>query len=313
MYSTLLDYLARMKTGVRNTSYGEVLYANRFAYLMLLPTLLFLVLLLWIPFLRGIWISFHEWPLVGETTWVGLENYTYMFSWSGFHTSLKVTALYLLTVLIQLGIALVGALLVSGMDRFRGLVDGMLILPYTFPPVVSGTIWLYILDPDLGPLFQFLVDSGFIADPVYWQSDGVAGLAAIIFATSWQFWPFMYLIFLPTLDSIPEEHYEAAELYGAGRIQRFLRVTLPQLKTAILVAVTIRIVWNLAKVSLPYQMTQGGPGYDTSILGVLMYRFVNNRGSLGDAYVVGLVLAVVSFLVVALMIREFERSRRDTA
>ena len=313
MNTKLIDYIGGIRHSIRNNEYQQIISENRFADAMLLPTLLFLIFLLWIPFIRGIWMSFHQWPLAGEPSWVGLENYRKIFSWSAFHTSLKATGIYLSTVVIQLILALTAALVVTNLNKSRNIFDGMMILPYTFPPIVSGTIWLYIMDPDLGPIFQWLVDNGVLSTTIYWQSDGPLALAAIVFATSWQFWPFMYLIFVPTLDSIPDEHYEAAALYGAGPIQRFVKVTLPRLKSAILVAVTIRIVWNLAKVSLPYQMTQGGPGYDTSILGVLMYRLVNNRNSLGEAYIVGIVLAVVSFLVVGLMIREFEKSRGDLA
>lgn len=294
-----------------DNKYTRVLYENRTAYILLIPTLLFLLVIVWIPFIQGVWMSFHDWPLAGEPTWVGLENYEFILGWSAFYTSLQATAFYLLAVLIQLVLALVAALTITNLTRFRKLFDGIFILPYTLAPVVAGSMWLYVLEPDIGPVFRILTSSGLLKDPIYWASNGPEAMAAIIFATGWQFWPFMYLIFLPTLRSIPESHYELANIYGAGRWEKFRHITLPQLKSAILVAVSIRIVWNLAKVSLPLEMTQGGPGWQTSILGVFIYRLAIDRGTFGMAYVPGIVLVIISMILVGLMINRFENLRSE--
>lgn len=294
-----------------DTKYGQILYENRTAYVLLIPTLLFLLVLVWIPFVQGIWMSFHEWPLVGEPKWVGLANYEFVLAWDAFYISLRATAVYLVTVLLQLGLALVAALTITSLTRYRGLIDGVFILPYTLAPVVAGAMWLYVLEPDIGPVFRILTSSGILEKPIYWGSNGPEAMAAIVLATGWQFWPFMYLIFLPTLQSIPDAHYELADIYGAGRLDKFVHITLPQLKSAILVAVSIRIVWNLAKVSLPLEMTQGGPGWQTSILGVFIYRLAIERGTFGMAYVPGIVLVIISMLLVGVMINRFESLRGE--
>lgn len=309
--SQLAGDLTGIKDSLFDNKYVDVVYENRFPYLLLLPTMLFLLFIVWIPFIRGIWISFHNWPLAGATSWVGLANYEFLFTWDPFYTSLTVTVWYLATVVIQLGLALVAALTITNLNRFQSLFDGIFILPYTLAPVVAGSMWLYVFQPNIGPVFRVLTDAGILAQPIYWGSNGVTAMIAIILATGWQFWPFMYLIFVPTLESIPDEHYEVAEIFGAGRLQRFWHITLPQLKSAILVAVSIRIVWNLAKVSLPFEMTQGGPGWQTSILGVFVYRLTVERGTLGQAYVAGIVLVIVSMVLVGVMVNRFEQLRGE--
>lgn len=278
-----------------------------FSYLLFLPTLLFLILVLWIPFVRGVWISFHEWPFLGDPQWLGFGNYEYLFEWDVFYTSLKATFVFATTTLIQVTVAVVAALLVADLSRFKSVVSSVFLVPYTMPPIVTGTLWLYLLEPDFGPVFHYLTAFGVLEEVIYWSTEGDAAMAVITLVTAWIFWPFMFLIILATLENIPDEYYESAQVYGANRIQTFLHITLPQIKSAVLVAVSIRMVWNLTKISQILQMTRGGPGFDTSILSVLLYRLAFERGDLGLAYAVGIVLLLMSLAFIALFLREFQR------
>jgi len=281
---------------------------NRLTLLMILPTVLFLVFLLWLPFLRGILMTFYSWPLGGgDPTWVGLDNYVALFTSDVFYTSLRATAVFATTTIFQLGIALVASLAVANIDSFKSLVSGIYLLPYTMPPVVTGTIWLFLLDPLLGPVFQFLTLEGYLQETIHWSSNGDMALGVITIVSAWTFWPFMFIVILASRENIPEEYYESARVYGANRVQMFRNVTFPQIKSAILVAVSIRIVWNLAKVSQPLQMTRGGPGNATSVLAILLYQEAFRNGALGRAYTVGLVLLVITLLAVIPFIWAFER------
>jgi ABC-type sugar transport system permease subunit len=285
----------------------EAVSEHWFEYLLVTPTVLFMILLMWGPFFRGVWMSFHQWPFIGDPEWVGLGNYEYLLEWRAFYTSLEATVIFATTVIFQLAIALTASLLVANQNRFKNLLSVTFLIPYTMPGVVTGTIWVFLLNPDLGPFFGYLVEWGLLESPIYWATQGDMALAVVMFAVTWAFWPFMFLVILATLESIPTEQYESAKVYGANRLQRFLRITLPQIKTAILIAVSIRIVWNLVKVSQPLQMTGGGPGYDTSILAVLMYRFAYKQSQMGLSYAIGMVLLIVVLLFVVLFIREFEK------
>jgi len=286
---------------------------SRLAYLFLAPLVLFLVLIVWVPFVQGIWMSLHNWPLgFTEPDFVGLDNYVYLFTWEEFYTSLKATVIYGFATVIQLVVALVAALVVDKV-RFKSLLSGMYLLPYTMPPVATGTLWVFLLNPELGPVFTYLTESGILPETIYWSNGGDSALAAVTLVNAWTFWPFMFLILYASLVGIPDEYYENARVYGANRLQTFRHVTLPQLKTSIFVVVTLRLVWNLTKVSQPLQMTGGGPGFRTSPLSLLLYRFAFSRGNLGLAFAVGIIflLLVVAFIV--LFIRSFREAEGGTA
>lgn len=276
------------------------------SYLLFVPTLIMLLGLIWYPFFRGIFISLHEWPILGQSNWSGLGNYSYLLNWQPFVTSLKATGIFALTTVFQLIVALIAAVVLKHQSRFRNVLNGLFLLPYTLPPVVAGAIWLYLVNPTVGPVMELLLDFGLINNPIYWGSDGQASMAVIMGVTTWTFWPFMFLIIFASIENIPQEYYETAQVYGASRVQQFIKITLPQLKSAILVAISIRTVWNLAKISQPLQLTGGGPGYETSVLAILTYRFGWRQGRLGLAFAVGIILFIITLGFIILFIREFE-------
>lgn len=287
----------------------QALEDHWFEYLLFGPTLLFLVLVLWLPFLNGLWMSFHDWPLLGEPEWVGLGNYVGLLRWEPFHTALRATAVFSLTTVFQVGTALAAALLVKHRQRFTNLLNAVFLLPYTMPGIVIGSLWIFLLNPSFGSVQKLLIDLGVLGEPIYWQSNGEWAMAVVMFVTSWKFWPFAFLVIYATLESIPSDHYEAARVYGANRWQSFFRVTLPQLRSAIVIAFSIRFVWNLVKVAIPIQMTGGGPGFDTSILAVFLYQYARESQALGRAYTVGMILFVITLVFIAIVIRTFLSSQ----
>jgi ABC-type sugar transport system permease subunit len=292
----------------------EVLRAdseNRLAYIFLAPLILFLILLVWVPFIQGLWMSLHTWPLTGgDPVFVGMDNYVFLFTWETFYTGLKATVVYGFATVLQLGTALTAALVVNKV-RFKSLLSGAYLLPYTMPPVATGTLWLFLLNPELGPVFTVLTETGILNQTIYWSNTGDTALAVVTLVNAWTFWPFMFLILYATVVSIPEEYYENARVYGASRWQMFRYVTLPQTKTAIYVVVTLRLVWNLTKVSQPLQMTGGGPGFDTSVLSLVLYRFAFIEGNLGLAFTVGVVFLLLVLAFILLFIQFYQDLEGD--
>ncbi len=268
--------------------------------LFLLPTTLFMVLLLWLPFLQGIWMSLHNWPFMGQPKWRGLQNYVDFVDADYFWVSIESTLIYSLSTLFQLIVALAAALALK--QRFvplKSLLRGIMIIAYAMPPVVVGAIWLFLLDPGLGMITHYLLQFGIVDAPIYWFSDNTWAKWMITLVASWTFWPFMFLIILSSLQAIPESQYELAEIYGANLWQRFVTVTWPNIQGAILVVVILRLAFNLAKIDQPFQLTGGGPGYETSVLSILMYRFAFMSGDFGMAFTVGMFLVVMTALLLA--------------
>ena len=263
--------------------------------LFLSPTILFMLLLLWAPFLQGVWMSLHRWPFMGDPTWLGLRNYTDFLGAAYFWDSIEATLIYSLSTLFQLAVALVAALaLRQPFVRFKAVWRGVMIISYAMPPVVVGAIWLFLLDPSLGMITHYLLAFGIIDQPIYWFAENTWAKWMITLVASWTFWPFMFLIILSALQAIPQSRYELAEIYGANLWQRFVVVTLPAIKNAILVVVILRLAFNLAKIEQPFTLTGGGPGYETSVLSILMYRFAFMSGDFGMAFTVGMFLVVMT-------------------
>jgi multiple sugar transport system permease protein len=315
MARTVEDRAALGRPGVAAAPKGRsVLVEERWLIvLFLLPTTLFMVLLLWLPFLQGIWMSLHNWPFMGEPKWRGLQNYVDFVNADYFWVSIESTLIYSLSTLFQLIVALTAALALK--QRFvplKPLLRGIMIIAYAMPPVVVGAIWLFLLDPGLGMITHYLLAFGIVDSPIYWFSDNTWAKWMITLIASWTFWPFMFLIILSSLQAIPESHYELAEIYGANLWQRFVSVTWPNIQGAILVVVILRIAFNLAKIDQPFQLTGGGPGYETSVLSILMYRFAFMSGDFGMAFTVGMFLVAMTTLLLAPFAYLYQRHLRHT-
>ncbi len=267
--------------------------------LFLFPVVTFMVFLLWVPFLQGIWMSFHSWPFMGEPKWKGLQNYSAFLTADYFWVSIKATLIYSLSTVFQLVLALLAALTLNQtFIRFKPVWRGLMLISYAMPPVVVGAIWLFMLDPGLGMISHYLTAWEITEHPIYFFSENTWAKWIITLVAGWTFWPFMFLIILSSLQSIPPSHYELAEIYGANLWQRFRVVTLPNIRTSILVVVILRLAFNLAKIEQPFTLTGGGPGYETSVLSILMYRFAFMSGDFGMAFTVGIFLVVMTVLLI---------------
>jgi ABC-type sugar transport system permease subunit len=272
---------------------------RRLTVLFLAPTVVFMVLLLWLPFLKGVWMSLHHWPFAGEPRFVGLANYVDFATAPYFRTSLEATLIFALSTLFQLVLALAAALVLSQRCvPLKSLWRGVMLIAYAMPPVVVGAIWLFLLDPTLGMVTHYLLKLGIIDQPIYWFAEAGWARWMITAVASWTFWPFMFLIILAALQAVPRSEYELAEIYGASVLQRFWIVTWPRIQGAILVVVILRLAFNLAKIEQPFQLAGGGPGYETSVLSILMYRVAFMSGDLGMAFTIGMFLVAVTLVLV---------------
>ena len=209
--------------------------------LFLLPTTAFMVLLLWVPFSAGHLDEPAPVAVHGPAALEGSAELRRLHAADYFWTAIRATLIYSLSTLFQLILALAAALaLKQKFVAFKPLWRGIMIISYAMPPVVVGAIWLFLLDPSLGMITHYLLAFGIIDQPIYWFSENLWAKWMITLVASWTFWPFMFLIILSSLQSIPESHYELAEIYGANLWQRFVTVTWPNIKGAILVVVILR-------------------------------------------------------------------------
>src|SRR3954449_871266 len=268
---------------------------RRLAAYMVSPSLLLIALVAAYPILYAIWLSLHEYSVrvAGLSRWagsLGLRNYSTALQNSEFWSALVTTLVFTASsVFLELVIGLIMALAMHSAFRGQGLLRTVVLVPWAVLTVVTGIMWRTIFESPQG-----LVNSIIGGDTV-WLGQEPHALIVIIVADTWKTAPFMALLILAGLQTIPGEIYEAAKVDGATTWQRFRKITLPLLTPAILVALIFRTLDALRIFDLPYILTKGANG--TTTLSLIAERtFAENR-----IYGLGAALSILTFIVVMIV------------
>ena len=266
---------------------------RRLAFFMVSPSMLLIALVAAYPIIYAIWLSLHEYSVrvAGLSRWAGFNNYSEALSnpdfWDAFTTTLIFSAC---SVFLELIIGLGMALCMHEAFKGQGLLRTVVLVPWAVLTVVTAIMWRTIFESPQG-----FVNSILGGDTV-WLGQEPHALIVIIIADVWKTAPFMALLILAGLQTIPGEIYEAARVDGATKWQRFAKITLPLLKPAILVALIFRTLDALRIFDLPYVLTKGANGTTTLSL-IAQQTFAENRiYGLGAAYSV---LTFITVMIVA--------------
>ena len=212
-----------------------------------------------------------------------------------------------LTVAGHLALGLAVALALDTMVPARSLFRLIALLPWVVPDVVAGIVWKWMYDPIYGALNDLLMKAGVIDSQVEWLSNPKLALLSVILVNLWRGFPFVMLILLAGLQSIPKNQYEAAAIDGATKRQQFLYVTIPGLRKMIVVALALDIVWEVRRFGLVQAMTQGGPGVLTEILSTYTYKQYFQFFRFEFASAISVVMAVALLLISVPYIRMISR------
>lgn len=273
-----------------------------FLYAAIAPAMIGMVLLIFVPFLMGVYLAFLD----NSRNFVGLANFSEILFPSGtsdtnFYLTLGVTVLWTaLNVVLHVGIGLGLALILSD-ARLRGkaIYRVLLIVPWAIPNYITALVWKWIFNTQYGPANAFLALLG--VAPVDWLGRSfVTNFAANLTTNTWLGFPFMMVISLGALQSIPADLYEAAEMDGAGRWARFRHVTLPLLKPALFPAIILGTIWTFNMFNVVYLVSGGAPDNQTNILITEAYRafrVLKNYG-LAAAYSLIIFFILVAYTVV---------------
>lgn len=241
------------------------------SYLLILPALLFLLVFLIYPMLNTVYqsfwkLSFFE-PDAG--TFVGFKNYVKLFSQSGFKASLSFTLRFtFVCIALEFVIGLFLALLLRKITRGGTLIRTISIFPYMIAPIAAGQIWRLLFGLDYGIVNYAL---GMVSvDSVNWLGSNMGAFWAIVITQVWKSTPFVMLILLSGLQSIPTEVYEAAVVDGANAWRTFRHITIPLLIPSITIALVFETIFKLRVYDLVITLTGGGPGKATTPLGVML-------------------------------------------
>ena len=240
----------------------------------ILPTVIIMAgLILW-PFVSALWDSMMVRSfLTGQEQFVGLRNYVRLMRDSDYLSSLNVTitfTLWSLAVKFVVGLAI--ALLLNSRLPMRGLITGLILLPWIAPEVVTALAFRSIYHPVFGGLNPILQGLGIIDRPVAWLAENHLVLPSVIAVNVWKGIPFYTILLLAGLKAIPKELVEAAEVDGANVIQRFRHITLPGLKYVIAVTLLLSFISTFNTFGLIFLLTGGGPGGATRVYSILAYE-----------------------------------------
>ncbi len=240
----------------------------------LFPLIAMLVLLTIYPLFYNIYLSFHEYSIFKrELQFVGTENWVRLFSDARLWQSLGITFTYFAIALaIELSLGLAIALLLDSEEPGFGVLRALLTMTLVIPPAITGMMFLLMEDPEFGVISYALEWLGLIDSTTPILATPSLALAGVLLAEVWQWTPFMVLILLAGLRSLPQEPYEAAMIDGASAWQVFRRLTLPMMGKVIAVAILIRGIDLFRVFDYVYVMTSGGPGTSTYTLSLYAWQ-----------------------------------------
>lgn len=282
-------------------------------WLMFLPALLILILVTLPPFFYTIYLSVHDIditkPYLGRH-FVGLQNFIAIFSdkravGSFINTGILIGGM----VAIEFFLGLLLALVIDSFFKKATWLITLIILPMTFPRVVVGLVWRIMLNPIVGIINYLLTPFG--GGPVDWLARPGWAIVSIIMVDVWQWTPFMVLMLLAGLQSLPKEPFDASRVDGAGDFHVFRFITLPLLQPIIVVAIIFRLIDALRTFDIVYILTRGGPGTSTETVDIFAYYMgISEAGRISYAASASLIVLYVTVILVTIFLR-FSRQWRE--
>jgi multiple sugar transport system permease protein len=283
-------------------------------YLLLSPGLLLLLGMLY-PFFLGVYYSltnyYLQYPHLFRFIW--LQNYLKLLEDPLFSYSLKFTLSYaLVAVVVQVGLGLAVALLLNSRIFGRGVIRGMMLMPLMMPPVITALMWKIMMASTKAGILNYLL-SFLGLGPVNWLGAMNSAIVSVFIIDTWGNLPFVAIILLGGLQSLPTEPYEAARVDGAAAWGVFRYITLPLLKPFIILAATFRVMDSLRIFDVIYAATVGGPADATMNLHMraFFYAFQWYQMGMGMAYAI--VLLILVFLASYFLMGYWKRAAEQTS
>jgi ABC-type sugar transport system permease subunit len=269
------------------------------AYLLILPAMALIAAMMVYPLVQTVIFSLSnvQLPLL-NTTFVGWQNFQKVLSDSDtFPLVIRTIEWIVGTVVLRFVLGFVGALIFNAKVKGTVWLRVLVILPWTLPSVVSANLWRWILQSDLGVFDETLRSwhLGFLAQD--WLGNPHLALISVILVYSWSGFPFVMLLLLAGLQSIPQEQYEAAQTDGAGRMQIFRHITLPSLRSVITISLILEVIGAVNSFDTIMVMTAGGPANATTIFGIAIYRTGFSSFDFGGASALSVLLLVAALAV----------------
>jgi ABC-type sugar transport system permease subunit len=281
-------------------------YDERSAAILFLPVVAVLLVVAAYPILYSFWVSLHDIVLTRplRRPFVGFDNYLRIFDDERFWLAVSRTTFYtVVTVAATTVLAVLVALLLNEAFPGQRILAALLLVPWATPSVVNGLMWKWIYDPTYGLLNALLVQLGLLERYRAWLGDPDLTLLLIANAAIWKQMPLAALLLIVTMKAIPDDLYRAAKVDGANVFQRFIHVTLPELRPGLMLVLVYETMISIRHFDLFLIMTQGGPGNASFTLSWLIYVETFRSLRFGTGAAMSYVLAMATFLLSWAVIR----------
>jgi multiple sugar transport system permease protein len=270
-------------------------------YLYILPALGVMVLVIGYPIYYTIYLSFFRTSpslSMADAPFVGFDNYVAVLTSQSFHdTTINTVVWTVFSTLFAFLLGLGAALALNSEFVGRGLVRGLLLIPYVISAVAASYIWRWIYHSDYGVIGALAMQFHLTDRPINFLDNTQTSLASLIVVNIWKEFSFAMIMLLAGLQTVPDQLHRAAMVDGAGPWQRFWHVTMPHLKGVTLITVLLMIVANLNSFTIPWIMTGGGPAGSSDIWITQVYQIAFGRIRFGTAAAYSVILFVIMMVL----------------
>lgn len=285
------------KTNKKKKGLSLTMRQNLVGYSFILPNFIGFFIFIFIPVMFSLVLSFSHWDGFTEMEFAGLKNFTDIFKDRVFVESIWLTAYFsIFTVLFSMLASLGLALLLNQKIKARGFFRCALFFPYVASVVAISVVWNAMLQPDYGPVNEFLKFIG-IANPPGWLASTDWVIPGLIIVNVWRNMGYFMIIYLAGLQNIDQSLYEAAEIDGAKGWARFRKITWPLLSPSTFFVVMMLIINSFKVFDLVYLMTNGGPGTSSTMIS----QYIYNQAFISWDYGKSSAAAMILFIIVALL------------
>lgn len=278
---------------------------NKLAFSFIAPSAVIMILITFYPLFYGIWMAFTNFSTKHirhqNPDFIGLQNFVDIITQApyldfNFFQVLIFNLIWTVSNLIfHVGFGVLLALVINIPNLFgKKLYRALLILPWAIPTYVTALVWKNMYDEQFGAINQLLKLIG-LPGAINWMQNFPEAFYAVLLTNIWLGFPFMMMVASGALQSIPRDYYEAAEVDGANWFQRFINITVPMLKPAMIPAIMLGFIWTFNNFNVIYFISNGGPLGKTEILVTQAFKLVNPMGLYGVAAAFSIVIFIILF------------------
>lgn len=270
-------------------------------YWFVLPLIIVMLVFLVYPIAQAAVMSVQNWYMPKVTAeghnFVGLDNYISVLGDRHFIHSVLVTIIYMVvTVAARFLLGLAMALLLNRSFPGRAIARALVIIPWAVPEVVACLVWILMYDKDFGIINYLFTNLGILSQPLGFLTDTTIALPAAMAVNIWKGFPFVAIMLLAGLQSIPGELYEAATVDGANSFQQFRAITMPGLKGLSVITFLLLIIWTIKDFGIAFLLARGGPSRATEILTIYIYQTAFSNFHFGKAAAAGMFMLAFSIV-----------------